>query len=96
MYKRQIINTPANSETTVIISDKTSQTNIWTLEVDVFGLDYRLSQEDSEYALMKKSFQLAVASINKWIKEKGVDPQKIMIIWGDKEYIQNKSQEWME
>jgi len=45
---------------------------------------------------MKKSFQLAVASINKWIKEKGVDPQKIMIIWGDKEYIQNKSQEWLE
>ena len=85
-----------NTEITIIIPDTTSQTNPWTLEVDIFGLDYRLLKEDPEYSTMKSLFLSTVASINKWIEEKGADPKKIMIIWGDKEYIQNKSQEWME
>ncbi len=90
------INTPSNQEVSIVIPDKTAQTNPWTLQVYVFGLDYQLAKNDPEYASAKNSFKYSVASLYKWIEEKGADPKKIMIIWGDKELIQNKSQEWLE
>ena len=90
------IKTPTNQEVDIVIPDKTSQTNQWTLQVDIFGLDYHLIKGTPEYATTKNSFVYAVASLNKWIEGKGADPKKIMVIWGDQEYIQNKSQEWLE
>jgi len=92
----ETIKTSASQEATIVISDKTSQTNQWTLQVDIFGLNYHLVKGDPEYITMKNSFINAVSFLNKWIEEKGADPKKIMIIFGDQEYIQNKSQEWLE
>jgi len=94
-YEKTLI-TPQNQEVAIVVPDFTSQPNRWTLQVDVFGLDYHLNKGDSEYATNKNAFVSAASSLNSWIKEKGADPKKIMIIWGDKEYIQNKSQELLE
>jgi len=90
------IETSLNQKVIMVIPDFTSQPNRWTLQVDIFGLDYQLNKEDSEYTMNKDVFITAVSSLYSWIQEKGADPNKIMIIWGDEEYIQNKSQEWLE
>lgn len=90
------ITTPSNREVTLVIPDKISQTNQWTLQIYIFDLDYQLKKEDPEYVVMQNSFRYAVTALNKWIEEKGADPKKIMFIWGDTEFIQNKSQEWLE
>jgi len=92
----KIVMTPLSQEIAVVIPDFTSQPNRWTLQVYIFGLDYQLNKGDIEYEVNKNAFKTAFASLTSWIKEKGVDSKKIMIIWGDKEYIQNKSQEWLE
>lgn len=90
------IKTSSNKEITIIIPDKISQINKWTLQINIFGLDYHLTKGNMEYIATKNSFRDIYSSLNKWIEEKGADPKKIMIIWGDEEYIQNKSQEWLE
>ena len=94
-YEKTVI-TPLSQEVAMVIPDFTSQPNQWTLQVDIFGLDYQLKKEDPEYSAHKNAFKIAATSLSSWIEEKGADPKKIMIIWGDKEYIQNKSQEWLE
>jgi len=45
---------------------------------------------------MKNSFVETTQFIKNWIKEKGADYNNIMFNWGEQDYIQNKSQEWLE
>lgn len=92
----EIINVNTEQEVDIVIPDKTSQTNLWTLHVNISGLDYYAVKGDQNYTSMKNAFINATSSVYKWIQEKGADPSKIMFIWGDEEYIQNKSQEWLE
>jgi hypothetical protein len=92
----KIILTSLSQEVALVVPDVSSQPNKWTLQVEVFGLDYRLTKEEPDYMANKNAFVTAASSLNAWIIEKGADPKKIMIVWGDKEYIQNKSQEWLE
>ena len=80
----------------VVIPDKASQINPWTLQINIYGLDYGLSSEDVQYTVTKNAFITTVNALHKWLQEKGVDSKKIMIIWGEQEYIQNKSQEWLK
>lgn len=87
--------TLTNTEVSLIIPEADSQTNSWTLTVNVFGLDYALQKKDKDYNTMKESFNETVLQVKKWIEEKGVDYTKILINWGEQEYIQNKSQEWL-
>jgi len=90
------LKTPSGQEIDVVIPDKTSQTNPWTLQINIFGFDYGLTKGNPGYTDTKNTFVSVVSSLYGWIQEKGADPKKIMIIWGDKELIQNKSQEWLE
>jgi len=87
--------TLANTEVSLVIPDVNSQTNDWTLTINIFGLDYSLQKNDKDYNAMKESFNETVLYVKKWIEEKGVDYTKIMINWGEQEYIQDKSQEWL-
>jgi len=87
--------TTKNKEVSIIIPDKDSQINSWTLTINIFGLNYRSQKGNADYDLMKNSFTETVLFVKKWIEEKGVDFTKIMINWGEEEFIQNKSQEWL-
>ena len=87
--------TLANTEVSLVIPEADSQTNSWTLTINVFGLDYTLQKNDKDYNTMKESFNETVLYVKKWIEERGVDYTKILINWGEQEYIQNKSQEWL-
>lgn len=92
----ETINANTDQEVDIVVPDKTSQPNPWTLHVNISGLDYNVAKGDQNYIPMKNAFINATSSVYKWIQDKGADPKKIMIIWGDKEVIQNKSQEWLE
>jgi len=92
----QTLSLEAGQEVYISIPDKTLQPNPWTLTVYIIGFDYHLVKTDPQYASAKKLFVGAATSITQWIQSKGVDPKKIMIIWGDTGLIQNKSQEWLE
>lgn len=90
------INANTDQEVDIVIPDKSAQPNPWTLRVNISGLDYNVVKGDQNYIPMKNAFINATSSVYKWVQDKGADPKKIMIIWGDGALIQNKSQEWLE
>lgn len=79
----------------IVIPAKDLQSNPWTLTVQIFGIDYEIPQSDSSYPLMKNSFQEATRVVFNWIKNNNANPQSIIISWGDKQFIQDRAEEWV-
>lgn len=79
----------------VVIPGQQFQTDNWTLTVQIFGIDYQVSEGDKDYEVMRKSFLEASSSVFEWIKDKGVDPEKLIIIWGDRAFIQESAEKWL-
>lgn len=67
----------------------------WVLDVQIFGIDYQVSQENPSYQAQKVVFLKAAANIFEWLKSQGVDPEKIIISWGDKAYIREQAERWL-
>jgi len=84
-----------NKEVSIVIPGKESQVNNWTLTVNIYDLDYEVKKGDIEYDSMKNTFRETAKYITDWIAAKGIDNNKILFNWGEQEYIQNKSKEWL-
>lgn len=79
----------------IVIPPAALQDNLWTLTVQIFGVDYGIPASDPDYSRMKSSFKEAASIVFLWMKGKGVDPGKMIISWGDKAFIQKRTQEWI-
>jgi len=79
----------------IVIPAQNLQSNPWTLTVQIFGIDYEVSQSDSSYPLMKNSFQEATRVVFNWIKNNNANLQSIIISWGDRKFIQDRAEEWL-
>lgn len=79
----------------ILIPSQDLQNNAWTLKAQIFGINYNTSPEQSDYAMMRHSFIEASGFIFKWVKDSGADPGKIYFIWGDRAYIQNIAEKWL-
>lgn len=80
----------------ILIPPKELLDNPWTLSVQIFNIDYQVPPQDKEYEKMKKSFREAAYIVLDWIRSKGCDPNKMVISWGDKAYIQRTAEEWLK
>lgn len=79
----------------IVIPAENLQNNPWTLTVQIFGIDYEVPQSDSNYLLMKNSFQEATNVVFNWIKNNNANLQNIIISWGDRQFIQDRAEEWL-
>jgi hypothetical protein len=79
----------------IVIPPPDLQENPWTLTVQIFGIDYATPQTDPTFTSQKNNFLQAVQDVNTWIQSNGVNPQNIIIKWGDKLFIQQRAEEWL-
>lgn len=80
----------------IVIPAKELQEGSWTLLVQIFGVDYDVPQDGADSQLMKNSFREAANTVFEWMKGNGADPEKIIISWGDREFIQVRAEEWLD
>lgn len=80
----------------IIIPAQNLQSNPWTLTVQIFGIDYEVPQSDSRYLLMRNSFQEATRVVFNWMKNNNANLQDIIISWGDRKFIQDRAEEWVD
>lgn len=79
----------------IIIPNTQFQETPWVLDVQIFGIDYQANPGDKNYTLEKNSFLEASNKIFKWMKSQGINPEKIIINWGDKAYIRESAENWL-
>lgn len=80
----------------IIISSPEYQDNKWTLLVNIFGVDYQVPTDSPEYSRMQLAFREAAADVYLFVKKNGGDPEKIVFKWGDREFIENRTREWLQ
>jgi hypothetical protein len=84
-----------NESVQVAIPGKNFQLNAWTLTVQIFGIDYQSPENTPEYQTAKGSFIEAANKVFEWMQTKGADPNKIIIAWGDRQFIQERAEKWL-
>ncbi len=89
------LNLSTGLKVNVLIPGQNLQINGWTLTVQIFGIDYQVTDGDKDYELMKKSFLEASKDIFSWMISQGVDPRKVIISWGDQSFIQQSAEKWL-
>lgn len=80
----------------IVIPAREDQDQNLPLLVQIFGINYDTSPDQSDYGLMKNSFREAANDVFDWIKSQGADPSKIYIRWGDRAFIENLAQQWLK
>lgn len=80
----------------IYIPNSTNRDNFEILDVNVFGINYNVTKEESDYNNMKAAFLEAQNKVFTWISSHNADPTKILINWGDKKFIRDKVREWQE
>ena len=69
--------------------------NEWTLTVHIFGIDYQIPQDDPQYNANKQAFLAAAQDVYYWLKSKNIATENLIIQWGDRAFIQERSEEWL-
>lgn len=91
----QNFQTTSGKKVTILIPGADLQLNPWTLTVQIFGIDYQTSPEYEDYQSEKNAFVESANLVFGWMKSQGVNPDKIIISWGGKEFIQQRAEEWL-
>ncbi|MBP7832792.1 MAG: hypothetical protein KA035_03415 [Candidatus Levybacteria bacterium] len=80
----------------VFVSDTNMNSRPWVLPISIEGIDYNASEGTPEYTQSRASFREAALKTLEWLKQQGVDTSKIFVSWGDRAYIQDKAEEWLQ
>lgn len=81
---------------TILIPDKSLQSNAWTLTVQIFNIDYEVTHASSNYPIIKSSFQEAAAIVFAWMESNNVNPNDVLIQWGDRAFIQEAAEGFLK
>lgn len=79
----------------VSIPPTATVSNDWTLLVHIFGPDYQVPEGSSEYEANKKAFLAGVSEVTLFLEEQHIDPSEIIVQWGDRAIIGDRSQKWL-
>jgi len=79
----------------IVIPSMSIADNEWTLLVQLFGVDYEIPIDSTEYELEKQAFLEGVTHVNTFFKKNNIDSSKIIIIWGDREFMHKRAQMWL-
>jgi hypothetical protein len=80
----------------ILIPAKELQFNQWTLTVQIFNIKYQEEEDSQKDEEMKKSFLEAANYVFSWMKDKGVNPDNVIISWGDRAFIQSRAEKWLD
>lgn len=94
-YKEQFATT-GDIPLEIYIPNSANRDSFEILDINVFGLNYNVTEEEPEYNNMKAAFLEAQNKVFSWISSQGADPAKILISWGDRKFIRDKVKEWQE
>lgn len=83
-------------EVEILIPPYELLTNRWVLNVQIFHIDYELSEGNPNYEANRQAFLEAARDVFYWLKDNGVKTEEIIIQWGDREFIQTRSEEWLK
>ena len=94
-YKKNI-KTSNGLNVEVLIPSADLQQNPWTFTASVYGIDYQVEKNTPEYILMRTAFREGAADILSFVRKQGVDPEKIIFQWGDRVFVEERAQEWLQ
>jgi len=80
----------------VTIANDSVMPNEWTLVVNIYGPDYLLGPQDLLYSENRQAFLVGAQKVVNFLEENRVNPEEIIIEWGETEYIRKKSDEWLK
>jgi hypothetical protein len=80
----------------IVVPSESYQDDLWKLTAQIFGPNYQVTTTDPAYSTEKLLFYEGVSNLFTWIKQQGADPKKIIIKWGDKAFIQERAELWVE
>lgn len=78
---------------TIVVPEEKLQESDWTLDVNIYDIDYQVPKDDEK--TMKQSFKEAAGLLFSWMRQRGADPEKIIIIFGDRLFMQERAKEWL-
>ncbi len=93
-YKKTFVSS-VGIEVGILIPSVKYQENRWTLLVNISGIDFEVPPNTSDYSTMKIAFREGVADVFKFIKAQGANPEKIIIKWGGRLFIEERAAEWL-
>lgn len=82
-------------EITVHMGALSQQPHPWTLQIDVFGVDFNVPKNDPQYEVEKRAFLEGVTNAITWIRSKQADSARILVVWSDKKFSQDRAVEWL-
>lgn len=80
----------------VFIADTNMNSRPWVLPISIEGIDYNAVEGTTEYTLSRASFREASLKTLEWLQQQGVNTSKIFVSWGDRAYIQDRAEEWLQ
>lgn len=93
-YESRLV-APSGKTISILIPGAQFQTTPWVLDVQIFDIDYQVTEGAEDYDLQKNSFIFAVSNVFEWMRTQSINPQKIIISWGDKSYIRESAEKWL-
>lgn len=80
----------------IVIPQETLQQAPWTLTVNMEGIIYTVSPQNSTlYTKAEISFKEAASHVFDWIRSHGADPNKIIFVWGNSATDQAQAEQWL-
>lgn len=79
----------------ILIPADEYQDTLWTLNVYITGLDYQSPDGTDEYVKAKADFLEGANRAFLWMKSNNVNPEELIISWGDRAFIQKRAEEWL-
>lgn len=86
---------PSGKTISILIPGIQFQTTPWLIDAQIFDVDYSVTEGDPDYNTQKDLFLTAAGNIFEWMKAHGIDPEKLIINWGDRVYIQERAEKWL-
>lgn len=92
-YEKNVI-TSNGIPVQIFIAPTALQENPWTITIQIYGLDFQTPQ--GKNAAMKQAFREVADDTFSWMSAQEADPKKIIIRWGDREFVHTKAEEWLQ
>ena len=89
------LTTASGKTISILIPSAQYQNTPWVLDVQIFGVNYQVNETDTDYTLQRELFLAAASNVFVWMKASGIDPEKVIISWGDKSYVRESADKWL-
>ncbi|MBI4039475.1 hypothetical protein HY388_01445 [Candidatus Daviesbacteria bacterium] len=68
----------------------------FVININVYGINFQSVSGDPDYNQNVQDFQETARGAFDWIKSQGVNPNDLIILWGDRKFIQDSAESWLK